>query len=350
MVGPPVGRLTGRSAAPSRPPPAPPPRQRLVRPLYGAVKKCERPRSPHDSGRSGATLGFTEVPLMNRRLAHVFSRLSIASVVAVSALGATACSRAASTDTGNTAAAAQPAKAAGAHHAPGYHFFREVEALDLRAAQRDALADVEQNLTADLAPHRETIRQVATTLAGSVEAGRIDPEEAVAQKAALTAAATEAKASFALALDEVHDNLDAAQRADLVARLRARHEHRAVDGAEAEAHRQEAMTRFATSLSLTEDQKQKLHEAFRDASEKVFPDRKVRREAWEAKMEALASAFTSDDFSAEDFDLAEGADEAIAHFGEVAQRAVEVSGKVLGPSQRIALAALIRDRATAPQR
>ncbi|APR79289.1 Hypothetical protein A7982_04636 [Minicystis rosea] len=283
---------------------------------------------------------------MNRRFAHVLSRLSIVSVVAVSAAGVAACSRAPSTD---TQAAAQQEKATqAAQHGPGRHMFREVEALDLRASQREAIAEVEQNLAADLAPHRETIRQVAETLAASVESGRIDAEEAAAQKAALTAAAADAKASFAAALNDVHDTLDEGQRAELVARLRAHHEN---PGAPRdEAHRQEAMARFATELSLTPEQKQAIHDAVRDASEKVFPDRKARREAWEAKMKAAGEAFVRDDFDAEEFDFAEGADQAIASFSQVTERAVEVSGKVLGPSQRIALAALIRDRANAPRR
>jgi len=261
------------------------------------------------------------------------------SALAVSAAGLAACSRAPT----DTQAAAQQAKAApAAHRGPGYHAFRQIEALDLRDAQREAVAEVEQNLAADLAPHRETIRQVAETLASGVETGRLDPEEAAAQKAALTAAAADARASFAIAMNDIHDALDQDQRAELVARLRARHEHRAGDG---EAHRQAGMARFATELGLSDAQKQAIHEAVRDGAEKMFPARKAHREAWEARTKALGEAFVSDDFDAEDFDLTEGAAEAIASFTQIAERAITVSGEILGPSQRIALAALIRSRA-----
>lgn len=279
---------------------------------------------------------------MNRRFATVLSRLSIVSVVAVSAVGLAACNNRAPTDTSDAQAAAQQAKPA-AHRGPGYHMFRQIEQLDLRDAQRESLAEVEQNLAADLAPHRETIRQVAATLAAGVESGKLDPEVAAAQKAALTAAAADARASFVTAMNDVHDALDQDQRAELVAQLRARHERRGDQ--QDEAHRQAGMARFATELGLTEEQKRAIHEAVRDGAEKMFPDRKARREAWEAKMKSLGEAFVRDDFDAEDFDLAEGADQAIAHFTEIAERAVDVSGKVLGPSQRIALASLIRDRA-----
>jgi Spy/CpxP family protein refolding chaperone len=275
-------------------------------------------------------------------LSTALSRLSIVSVVAVSSVGVAACNRSPSTDA--QAAAAQAKAAPAAHRGPGYHLFRQIAKLDLRDEQREVVAEVEQNLAADLAPHRETIRQVAETLAAGIEDGRLDPEEAAAQKAALTAAADDARASFATAMNDIHDALDLDQRAELVANLRARHEHRGEQ--QDEAHRQAGMARFATELGLTEEQKQAIHEAVRDGVEKVFPDRKARREAWEAKMKALGDAFIGDDFDAEDFDLAEGADQAVAHFTEVAERAVEVSGKVLGPSQRIALAALIRDRAS----
>jgi len=282
---------------------------------------------------------------MSSRFARIVSRLSIVSVVAVSAIGAAACSRAPST---GTQAAAEPVKAAPAQRGPGYHVFREIEGLDLSDAQREAIAEVEQNLAADLAPHRETMRQVAETLAKGVESGKLDRAEAEAQKAALTAAVADVHDSIAGALDDVHDTLDQGQRADLVARLRARHE--AHGKVQDEAHRQQAMARFATELGLSDDQKQAIHEAVRDASEKVFPDRKERREAWEAKMKALGDAFVRDDFNAEDFELMSGADEAIASFTQVAERAIDASGRILGPTQRLALAALIRDRANAPHR
>lgn len=279
---------------------------------------------------------------MNARLSRIVSRLSLVSVVALSAAGAAACSKA-STDDGRTQAAAQEAKASAAK-SPGHRMFREIEKLDLRDTQRDALAEVEQNLAADLAPHRETIRQVAETLASAVEDGKLDPEEAAAQRAALMAAAAEANGSIALAMNEVHDALETSQREAIVAHLRAQHERHG-RGEQTEAERQDKMARFAIELSLTADQKQAIHEGIRDGMEKAFPERKARREAWEAKSKALGDAFIRDDFNAEDHAIGAGAEEAIASFTEVAEHAIEVSGKVLAASQREALAAMIRERA-----
>lgn len=277
---------------------------------------------------------------MNARLSRIVSRLSLVSVVALSAVGATACAKA---PEGRTQPAAQEVKASTAR-TPGHGMFREIERLDLRDAQREALAEVEQNLAADLAPHRETIRQVAETLAAAVEDGKLDPEEAAAQRAALTAAAADVNASIAQAMNEVHDALDVKQRTEIVARLREKHERHG-RGEQTEADRQAKMARFATELGLTSEQKQAIHDGIRDGLEKAFPERKARREAWEARSKALGDAFIRDDFSAEDHEIGAGAEEAIASFTEVAERAVEVSGKVLAVSQREALASLIRERA-----
>ncbi len=131
---------------------------------------------------------------MNARFAHVLSRLSIVSVVAASAVGAAACSNRAPTTTAPApvAEAAQPATAG--HH-PGQRIFREVLALDLRDDQRAAVNEIEQNLVADLTPHRETLRQVVQLLAAGVESGELDPHEAATQQAALSAALLDAKAA-----------------------------------------------------------------------------------------------------------------------------------------------------------
>src|SRR5262245_19626823 len=100
---------------------------------------------------------------MNARFAHVLSRLSLVSVITVSALGAAACARARPGDT--QPAAVEQVQAAPAAHGPGYRMFRQIEGLELRAEQRVALAEIEQGLAAEMAPHRQTMRAIAATLA-----------------------------------------------------------------------------------------------------------------------------------------------------------------------------------------
>ena len=286
---------------------------------------------------------------MKARFAQVLSRLSLVSVVAVSALGAAACSPAAP-----TAAAAQASKAsatteASAEHGPGYRIFRQIETLSLRPSQRASVAELEQNLRADLAPHRETVRQVAQTLASGIETGRVDAKESAAQQAALVATIADLRASVASALNQVHDTLDAEQRLELVTRLRAQHaEHGREQGAQGARHEQSArsdhapLAKLAFELGLSDEQRQAVRDAFQKGTDEIFPDRKVRREEWEAKMKALSDAFVTDGFDAADFELATGAEDGIKAFGEASTRAIELSGSVLSAGQRRSLADMIR--------
>ncbi len=291
---------------------------------------------------------------MNARLSprRLVSRVWIASALAALALGASACNGRASTTapTAEAPAAAVEAQAASpatpsASHGPGHWMFRQVRALDLRADQRASVEDIEANLRADLAPHKETLRQLAGVLADGIETGRLDPKDAAAQQAALEAAILDTKAAFASAMNATHDALDAGQRADLVARLEAQHHGRPVAGDAESQQPHGPIAKLAFELGLSEEQKASLREAVQQGLDEVFPNRKERREESEARMKAMADAFVSDDFDAADHDLWSGAEQSIASFAEVATRAVDVSERVLSFSQRQALASVVRERA-----
>jgi len=283
---------------------------------------------------------------MNPRFAHVLSRLSFVSVVAVSALGAAACNGSASTTAAAPAPAVQAEAAPVTGHAPGQRMFKQVYALDLRAEQRAAVSEAEQNLLADLSPHRETIRQVVEVLVSGIESGKLDPADAAAQQAALVATVADARVAIVTAMNAVHDTLDAGQRATLVARLEEQHRnHTAHTGTAADAQHDGPMARFAFELGLSEEQKQSLRDAMQKGADEMFPDHAARREANQARMKALGEAFIADDFDAATQDLGAGAERSLESFVEVTTRAVEVSGRVLSVSQREALAGLIRTRA-----
>ncbi len=180
------------------------------------------------------------------------------------------------------------------------------------------MTEIEQNLAADLAPHRETMRQVAATLVAGVEAGRLDPQDTAAQKAALVAMVTDAKAVIASAINEVHDNLDADQRRDLVEQLEA---ERSARRAEPEgAHGDGPLARIALEIGLTEEQKQELKNEFQKELDELFPDRAARREANEARLNAMAQAFVTDDFDAADFEIAGGIEDGVKAFSAAAAR------------------------------
>jgi len=322
----------------------------------GRVRRLSGPREEVQSGpfrgrqRPGAGYLVISTEVLNMK-ARFLSRLSVVSFVAVTALGAAACSRAQPTDAQATAVAAEASKTAAApqgsiEHGPGYRVFRQIDALDLKDGQRASFAELEQNLRADLAPHRETVRQVATTLAAGIETGRIDARESAAQQAALVATMADVRASIASALNEVHDTLDGSQRLALVTRLRAQHEsERAAHEGAAQQDHQHGLARVAFELGLSEDQKQAIRDAVQRGADDIFPDRKVRREDWEAKMKALSDAFVTDDFDAADFDLATGAEDGIKAFSEASARAIDLAGTVLSGGQRASLAAMIRTHA-----
>jgi hypothetical protein len=287
---------------------------------------------------------------MKSRFAPLLSRLSIVSVVAVSALGGAACSRAQATagpavdETAEAAQVSASTEATPAAHGPAHHLFKQVVALDLRDDQRAAVSEIEQNLAADMAPHRETVRQVARLLADGIETGRLEHEDAAAQQAALAASIVDAKASFAGAMNDVHDVLDEGQRAALVAQLQQQHQLHQEGRAEGE-HAHGPLAMLALELGLGEEQKAALRDELRSGVEAVFPDRKAHRLEMETRMKAMADAFVSDSFDAADFDMGPGAEQALESFTEVATHAIDVSGRVLSIGQRQALAALIRTRA-----
>lgn len=287
---------------------------------------------------------------------HWFSRGLFVSVALVSSIGVAACSRA-SDGAGETPEAPAAVQAESqVTHGPGYRMFRQIEALDLTTDQQEELRLIESDLASEATAHRDVLRHVAETLARGLESGTLDAQEAERDQAAMQEAAADMRAAVTVAVNEVHDVLDADQREALVEQLQSqRWQPRDVrqslsrdvwqspspDGAE----ERPGLGKLAATLGLDEKQEQALRDEIRAHVEKVFPDRKARREAWEAKMQALAAAFVEDDFDAAEFDLGAGADEAIASFTAAANKALDISGRVLDPSQRQIAAALLRSHA-----
>jgi Spy/CpxP family protein refolding chaperone len=264
----------------------------------------------------------------------LFVSLALASSVAVAA-----CARAPGEGTGpaEEPAAAAEAQASG-QHLPGQRLFRQIEALDLTEDQAVSVREIEDGLRADLAPHRETVRQVAETLARGLEAGTLDEDAAARNQAALADAADSARDAVVFALNDVHDVLDQDQREELVEQLRS---HRWQPRDE---KRPQGLPLIAEQLGLSEQQRQSIRDEVHAQVDELFPDRKAKREAWEARMQALGDAFVGDDFDAAKFDLGAGAEEGIAKFTGASQWAIALSGRVLDPSQRMLLASLLRSR------
>jgi hypothetical protein len=218
-------------------------------------------------------------------------------------------------------------------HGPGTWFFRQVDALSLRDDQHVALDAIQDHLAA--------VRRAILRLADALELGELDATKAADEKAALSAALGEAKASFAKAINDVHDTLDGTQRVALVQRLR---EHD--DGhAHADGSHKHGLAKLAFEIGLTEQQQARIAEELGKGLDELFPERKIRREQSEAKMKAMAGAFVTDDFDAAEFDLADHAQEAITSSVEIASRGIDVSNRVLSHGQRRLAAEWMRDKA-----
>lgn len=274
------------------------------------------------------------------------SRGLVLSVALVSSIGVAACSRAQGSgeEAPQKSAAAAAEERGEAQRGPGHRMFRQIEALDLSEDQRDEIRDIEEGLTQGLSQHRETARQVAETLARGLETGTLDEREAARSQDAMLAAVAEARAEVVNAMNGVHEVLDSDQREALVEALKEQRAQRA-RGAEPGEGPRGGLAKLAAQLGLNEEQKQAIRDEIQAQIDKVVPDRKAKREAWEAKMDAMAEAFVSDDFDAADFDLGGGAEESIASFTATAKQAIDFTGSVLDPSQRALLASLLRARA-----
>jgi hypothetical protein len=276
---------------------------------------------------------------MMSRFSVVASRLSVLAL-----LGSAACSggpgTSAPTPAAETRAPTVEAQAV-PRHGPARWFFRQVGALDLRDDQRASVATIQDKLAADMVPHHEAVRQALLKMADAVELGQLDATKAAEQKAALSTALGQAKASFAVAINGVHDTLDAAQRVELVESLQQQHEGHAPRDA-AHSH---GLTKLAYEVGLTAEQQATIADALSKGLDELFPDRKTRREMWEAKMKAMGEAFVTDDFDAADFDLADHAAEALTAGVDVASRAIDVSNRVLSDGQRRLAADWMRGKA-----
>ncbi len=283
---------------------------------------------------------------MKSRLVPLLSRVSMMTLLVAGAAGMTACKTAQPSDA-QPAAEAQATQVSTSEHQPGARVFKRVLSLDtLRPEQRAAVAEVEQTFRADLAPHRETMRQVVDTLASAVAAGELSEDQLASQQEALVDGLADARSAIARALNDVHDTLDQEQRAALVADLRANPWHEHTDAERAErAKKDPSLAKWVLRLALNEEQQKALKEALDEELDQAFPDRKARREAMEARMKAMATAFVSEDFDAGEFDMMEGAEEGVRSLTTIASRVVGATGSILSAEQRMMAAELLRERA-----
>ena len=250
-------------------------------------------------------------------------------------------------------------------------WLRQVEKLDLRPEQRTALEAISSDLRLDLQPSRNEMKKLVDVYVAGVEAGKIDRQAVEAQRAVLASTAPIVKEALENAANGVHDALDEAQRAELVAMMRARRsdghayaenkghcdmEEQANDSERAEKreladgkeggrrHGRRPLAKLADELGLSQDQQRTIQEAVQKGIDNLFPLRAEKREEMIARLTAMEDAFLTDDFDASDFDIGKDMQEMLKGAGDGATVLADLAVRVLTENQRATIAQKIRER------
>jgi hypothetical protein len=223
------------------------------------------------------------------------------------------------------AQAAQAPQAQAVRGGVGVPFLRAVDTLtNLRPDQKQTIDGLRASLQQQAAP-------VTAARAKLGDESRIQP--LVQQIAAARAAS---RPAIQQAMNTLHDTLDASQRQALVDAMHAhRGEHRGM--------MREHMAKIADELGLTEAQRESIKAAMH--AERGEHRGHARGEHAEGKqhMQALATAFVSDDFDAAALNV--GAHDGMEkHFEKRMTRLLEAAVPVLTADQREKLAAKIEAR------
>jgi hypothetical protein len=246
-------------------------------------------------------------------------------------------------------------------HAARFPLLREIEALDLSEAQQADLVQIREQLHADMAPARAAVRDLTELYAAGLEHGAVDHAAVGAQQQVIESEFENARLAFEAAANAVHASLTPAQRGRLMDRVLEMHDLQAAQERQHEESANPADTnapeharphgklaRLADDLGITADQRKALLGSARGAFEAAFPERKARRLEKEARVQAVAASFRTDEFDAHTFDLGKESESWFKGVGDVSHTVANVASVVLSEGQRAGLASALRDRAPKP--
>jgi hypothetical protein len=219
----------------------------------------------------------------------------------------------------------------------------------LRADQRAQIEELAKTAESTHAAAAAAQQDFAETLATQVTAGALDRDALTAKVARVSAAWAAAQPTERASFEALHGILDAGQRAELVAAMKAQQQQHGSDhpkDKEFEGHKGHGPgERWADALQLSDEQrtafKSILHEAF--ASFHGGPAE--AREHHHGGHGELLEAFQGDTFS---FDAVVPPHDVQAHVSEMSGHLIDVVEKVLPlltAEQRTLAAQLIRDHA-----
>ncbi len=220
--------------------------------------------------------------------------------------------------------------------------------LDLSPEQRTAVEKIRGELVAKMEPARAAAKDSANTLADGVAANAINRAKVDAAVSKLVTQVQGEHEATLSALDQLHAALTAPQRAALVEGVQAHWEKwkeaQGRDEADDHQHRPGHLLELVRDLGLTKDQAEKIKAKFREQM-KSGPQDQAHKEVQD-HLQAFATAFKAESFSAKSLSKAKAASGHIARWGATRMvRFLEAATPVLTADQRAKLEKEIRERA-----
>lgn len=220
--------------------------------------------------------------------------------------------------------------------------------LDLSPEQRASVDKIRADLLAKMEPARMAAKDSSNTLADGVAANAINRAKVDAAVNKLVTQVQGQHDAALAALDQLHGALSTPQRAALVDGVQTHWEKwkeaQGHDEADDHQHRPGHLLELVRDLGLTNDQAEKIKAKFREQM-KSGPQDQAHKEVQD-HLQAFATAFKADSFSAKSLSKAKAASAHIARWGATRMvRFVEAATPVLTPEQRTKLEKEIREHA-----
>jgi Spy/CpxP family protein refolding chaperone len=221
-----------------------------------------------------------------------------------------------------------------------------IDTLGLDPAKKAQVEKIQTDLHAKMAPARDAERDLLSTIADGIAAGKIDSAKVDAAVAKVGTASAGIHAATNDAVTQLHDALAPVERAALVDKVKAHWEvWRKVNADEKAASKEKGshLAKLTELLALTPDQVDKITTAL-SADVPTTPQNDPK--AVDAYIQAFGTAFVADKFDPKSLSTTANAaaGHVARHGGARLARFYEAVTPVLTPEQRAKLSAHLRER------
>ena len=234
------------------------------------------------------------------------------------------------------------------HHHGGMTMFisMAIDTLGLDPAKKAPIEKIQSDLHTKMAPARDAERDLLSTLADGIAAGKIDTAKVDAAVAKVATASAAIHTATLDAMTQLHDALAPAERAALVDKVKAHADvwrKVNVDEKAGSSEKGGHVAKLTALLGLTPDQVGKITTAL-SADVPVTPQTDPK--AVDAHIQAFATAFVADKFDPKSLatTATAAAGHTARHGGARLARFYEAITPVLTPDQRTKLAVHLRER------